>query len=119
MTGAFICFQCYRAKTPKQRLLEKPQKGKVKKNSKKPSEAKRGNHLTPNSSSSINYNPWSRRYVGEGGRIPIVNRRQESLTGTNVSVKAQLCLYDLYCVFECEDAKLDRNCIYFLVNIVG
>ena len=75
-----ICFQCYRTKTPKQRFLEKREKGKVKKTPKKPAEAKRGNHLTP-TTSSINYNPWSRRYVGEGGRIPIVNSRRESLTG--------------------------------------
>ena len=47
---------------------------------KKTAEGKRGSLLTP-ATSSINYNPWSRRYVGEGGRIPIVGNRRESLIG--------------------------------------
>lgn len=78
--GVFYCFQCYRTKTPKQRFLEKHQKVKVKKVHKKTAEGKRGSLLTP-ATSSINYNPWSRRYVGEGGRIPIVGNRRESLIG--------------------------------------
>lgn len=78
--GVFYCFQCYRTKTPKQRFLEKHHKVKVKKVHKKTVEGKRGSLLTP-ATSSINYNPWSRRYVGEGGRIPIVGNRRESLVG--------------------------------------
>lgn len=70
----------YRTKTPKQRLAAKGDKIKAAKVPKKPSEAKRGNLLTP-TTSSMNYNPWSRRYVGEGGRIPVVSSRRESLAG--------------------------------------
>lgn len=34
----------------------------------------------------MNHHPLSRRYVGEGGRIPIVSSRRESLTGTTIYV---------------------------------
>ena len=73
-------FQYYRNKTPKQRVLEKHQKGKVKKMPKKPAESKRGNLLTPTTSGG-NSHPWSRRYVEGGGRIPVVGSRRESQTG--------------------------------------
>lgn len=85
---AFFLLQCHRIKTPKQRLLEKLQKGKVKKIPKKPAEAKRGNLLTPTTSGGNNP-PWSRRYVEGGGRIPVVGSRRESLTGEEISLRAR------------------------------
>ena len=75
-----IFLQYFRHKTPKQRLLEKHQKSKVKKMPKKPAESKRGALLTPTTSGG-NSHPWSRRYVEGGGRIPVVGSRRESQTG--------------------------------------
>lgn len=77
-------FQCYRIKTPKQKLLEKHQKVKVKKMPRKPAESKRGNLLTPTTAGGNNH-PWSRRYAeGGGGRIPVVSSRREALTGKHL-----------------------------------
>jgi len=47
---------------------------------KKPAESKRGTLLTPTTSGGNN-NPWARRYVEGGGRIPVVGSRRESQTG--------------------------------------
>lgn len=82
-TWKIVCLQRYRTKTPKQRLVEKFDKSKGTKIPKKPSETKKGNLLTP-TTSSMNHHPLSRRYIGEVGRIPIVSSRRESLTGTTV-----------------------------------
>ena len=71
--------------------MEKFDKSKGTKIPKKPSETKKGNLLTP-TTSSMNHHPLSRRYVGEGGRIPIVSSRRESLTGTMIYVIVTLSI---------------------------
>ncbi|XP_022781948.1 uncharacterized protein LOC111322968 [Stylophora pistillata] len=77
MEGRKVC----RAKFPKYKVTEKFFAMQAKNShKKKPTEAKKGNLLTPPTSGG-NGNPWSRRYVEGGGRIPVVSSRRESLTG--------------------------------------